>query len=80
MQHILNLKWVIIAATSVVFAFLISILLNLPLEWISALYGLSLGAAVWMTFRILKDPYTTGKTFDRFFYQDRPDIRCVGKE
>lgn len=80
MQRSSKLKWVIIAATGVMVAFLIGILLNLPLEWISALYGLSVGATIWMTLKILKDPYSTDKSFDDYFYQDRPDIRRVGKE
>lgn len=80
MQRALKLKWVIISASSLVVMYLTGILLNVPLKWIYALYGLSIGALVWMTFRILKDPYTTDRTFDDFFYQDRPDIRRVGKE
>jgi hypothetical protein len=80
MQRTLNLKWVIIAASSVVVAYVVGILLNLPFHWIYTLYGLCVGATIWMTVRILKDPYSTDKTFDDFFYQDRPDIRRVGKE
>ena len=75
-----KLKWVIIAATSLVLVFLIGILLNLPLGWVAALYSLAVGATIWMTLRILKDPYSTDKSFDDYFYQDRPDIRRVGKE
>lgn len=80
MQCISSLKWVIIAASGVVVAYLLGILLKVPGEWIFALYGLTVGACIWMTFRILKDPWSTHKTFDDYFYQDRPDIRRVGKE
>ena len=80
MQRSSKLKWVIIAATSVVGGYVASICLNLPFPWIYTLYGLSVAASIWMTFRILKDPYSTDKTFDDYFYQDRPDIRRVGKE
>lgn len=80
MRAISKLKWVIIAATGVVVMYLVSILLNAPFQWIYALYGLSFATTLWMTLRILKDPYTTDKTFDDYFYQDRADIRRIGKE
>jgi hypothetical protein len=80
MQCIPKLKWVVIAATSVVVVYVIGVLLNAPLQWVYALYGSSLAACLWMTLRILKDPYTSDKSFDDYFYQDRPDIRRIGKE
>ena len=80
MQHTLKLKSVIIAASSMVAVYLVSLLLSLPFHWIYAFYCLSVGATIWMTFKILKDPYSTDKSFDDYFYQDRPDIRRVGKE
>ena len=80
MESVLKLNSVIIMATSAAVAYLIAISLNVRLDWIYALYGLSAGACIWMALRILKDPYSTDKTFDDYFYQDRPDIRRVGKE
>ena len=80
MQYVSKLKWVIFAATTVVVMYLIGVLLNVPLQWVYALYGLSVSALIWMTLRILKDPYSTDKSFDDYFYQDRPDIRRVGKD
>ena len=80
MQRASKLKWVIIATSSVVGAYVVGILLNLPFQWIYALYGLSVGTTIGMTLRILKEPYSTDKTFEDYFYQDRPDIRRVGKE
>jgi hypothetical protein len=80
MQSRSNLKSVIIAATSVVMLYVVGILLQSPLQWVYALYGLAVCATIWMTLRILKDPYSTDKSFDDYFYQDRPDIRRVGKE
>jgi hypothetical protein len=80
MQYISRLNSVIIVATSVAVMYLIGILLRVRLEWVYALYGLAVGACVWMTLRILRDPWSTDKTFDDYFYQDRPDIRRVGKE
>ena len=80
MQCVSKLRWVIFAATTVVVTYLIGILLNMPLQWVYGLYGLSVSALIWMTLRILKDPYSTEKSFDDYFYQDRPDIRRVGTE
>jgi hypothetical protein len=60
--------------------YLIGIFWRLPTEGILALYGLSITATVWMVIRILKDPWSTNKTFDDYFYQDRPDIRRTKRE
>ena len=60
--------------------YLIGVWLKVRLEWLYALYGVSAGACIWMTFRILRDPWSTDKTFDDYFYEDRPDIRRVGWE
>jgi len=79
MRCFLKLNSVIILATSVAATYLIAISLNVRLEWVYALYGLSVGACIWMTLSILTDPWSTAKTFDDYFYQDRPDIRRVGK-
>ena len=57
-----------------------SILFGLPLVSILGLLLSFMVASVWMVIRILKDPYTTDKTFDEYLYQDRPDIRRNGKE
>jgi len=48
--------------------------------WILGLLFCSMVATVWMAIRILKDPYSTVKSFDDYFCQDREDIRRVGKE
>jgi hypothetical protein len=37
-------------------------------------------ATGWMVIRILKYPNSTDKTFDEYFYEDRPDLRRNGKE
>jgi len=80
MPGVPRLKSAILGATSAAGVYLFSVLLHVSLEWICALYALTLGACVWMTVRILKDPWSTDKTFDDYFYQDRPDIRRVGRE
>ncbi|HXI73183.1 MAG TPA: hypothetical protein VNN22_22830 [Verrucomicrobiae bacterium] len=55
-----------------------SIPVGLPFKWIFALCWSSIVAWVWMTIRILKDPYSTNRSFDEYFYQDREDICCNG--
>jgi hypothetical protein len=76
----LQLQSVIAVATGAVLVYLGGIFVELPLEWVFAFYGLATGTTVWMVVRILKDPSTTEKTFDDYFYQDRPDLRRSGKE
>ena len=71
---------VISVTAGVTFLYLMSILCGLPVTWIFSLLMLSMAATVWMVIRILKDPYSTDKTFDDYFYQDREDIRRNGKE
>jgi hypothetical protein len=79
-HHWLSLKSAIIVATGFILTYMISILIELPISWILVLCLLSMVASVWMVIRILKDPYSTDKTFDEFFYQDREDIRRYGKD
>lgn len=76
----LALRSVITVTGSITLIYMISILFGLPLGLILGLLLSSMVATVWMVIRILKDPYTTDKTFDDYFYQDRPDIRRNGKE
>lgn len=67
-------------AASITLIYMMSILFEAQLELILSLLLASFGAIVWMAIRILKDPYSTDKTFDDYFYQDREDIRRNGKE
>jgi len=71
---------VIVVTASVAMIYMMSILSGLPFGWILGLLLLSMVTTVWMVIRILKDPYSTDKTFDEYFYQDRPDLRRNGKE
>jgi hypothetical protein len=66
---------VIRVTTGIVLFYLMSVLLHLPLGWILGLLLSSILATVWMVIRILKDTHPTDKTFDEYFYQDRPDLR-----
>jgi len=75
-----NLGWVIGVAAGVTLMYMTTILLDLGLEWIFGLWLASSAALLWMVIRILKDPYSTDKTFDDYFYQDREGIRRNGKE
>lgn len=52
----------------------LSIVFGFPIQVIFSLCLTAMIALIWMTIRILKDPFTTTKTFDEFFYQDREDI------
>jgi hypothetical protein len=71
---------VILVTASVVLIYLLCILFGLQLGWILGSFLSALVATVWMVIRILKDPRTTDKTFDEYFYEDRPDLRRSGKE
>ena len=79
-HHWLALESVIAVAASATVIYLLSILFDLPLELILGLYLSATVATLWMVMRILKDPHSTDKTFDEYFYQDRDDIRRNGKE
>jgi len=76
----LKLGSVVAVAASITLIYMMSILFEAQLELILSLLLASFGAIVWMAIRILKDPYSTDKTFDDYFYQDREDIRRNGKE
>jgi hypothetical protein len=67
----LTLRSVILVATGVSAVYLISILIELPMILILGLCLASIVALVWMVVRLLKDQYSTDKTFDECFYQDR---------
>ncbi|HEX9048239.1 MAG TPA: hypothetical protein VF988_14535 [Verrucomicrobiae bacterium] len=75
-----KLETVILTAAAIMVTYMLSIMLGLRLQLILGLYAASTATTLWMVFRILKDPYTTDKTFDDYFYQDRPDLRRNGSE
>jgi hypothetical protein len=79
-HHRLSLGAVIGAATSLALLYMWSIILDLWLALILGLYVSATIALFWMVFRILKDPYSTDRTFDDYFYQDRDDLRRHGTE
>ena len=79
-QRFLNLETVVGVAAGLTLTYLASIILELRLVLILGLYLSATGATLWMVFRILKDPWSTDKSFDDYFYQDRPDIRRQGTE
>jgi uncharacterized membrane protein YqjE len=76
----LALQSVIGVTAAVTVIYLAGVFLQLNLALVVTLYLLALISTIWMVVRILKDPYSTDKTFDEYFYQDREDIRRVGKE
>ncbi len=75
-----SLELVIAIAASFTVTYTLSIICGLHLAVILALYLSATGATLWMAFRILTDPYSTDKTFDDYFYEDREDLRRNGKE
>ena len=79
-QHRLALGSAIAATAAVTVIYAMSILFALPLACILVLCFSAMIAFVCMAIRILKDPYSTDKTFDQYFYQDRDDIQRTGKE
>lgn len=60
--------------------YLISVVFQCPAAVAFGLSALAIAATAWMAIRILKDPYSTDKTFDDQFYHDRDDIRRHGTE
>jgi hypothetical protein len=75
---LLPLRRVIATTAAITLTYLFSVLLPCRLEIVLSLYGVTLLATVWMVLRILKDPYSTDKTFTDYFYQDREDLRRCG--
>ena len=41
-----------------------------PYPLITAVFTLSPFLIIWMVFRVLRDPVSTSRTFDDYFYQD----------
>jgi hypothetical protein len=79
MRNLLSLTSVIGVFTGITLAYLFSILAGASLVWVLGLFCSSMMALVWMVVRILKDPWSTNKTFDEYFYQDRRDFRRSDK-
>jgi len=65
---------VISLTSGVVLVYVISTTLPVQLSLILLLFLLSSGLLFYMVIRILKDPVSTDRTFDDYFYQDA-DIR-----
>jgi len=76
----LTLRSVVVVATGISAIYLISILIELPMILIVGLCLSSIVALMWMAVRLLEDQYSTDKTFDECFYQDREDLLRSGKE
>lgn len=76
----LSLELVITTSAALTVFYMLSIILDLNLALIMGLFISAAVTTLWMVFRILKDPYSTDKTFDDYFYQDRNDLRRNGTE
>ncbi len=70
-----DLGSVIGVSSAVVVIYMLSILFEPPVVCVLCLFLSSLIALVWMVIKILKDAYSTDKTFDEYFYQDRAALR-----
>ena len=76
----LSLNRIIVVAACFTITYMLSIMLELYLALILGLYLSATVTTLWMAFRILKDPYSTAKTFEEHFYQDRDDLHRNGTE
>ena len=79
-RHGISLVGVIGISAAISVIYLISVVGRAPWVVTLSLLGLAWVAIVWMAIRILKDPYSTDKTFDEQFYLDRYDLRRGGPE
>jgi hypothetical protein len=71
----LSLQTAIAGTSGLAVVYLTSLVLGAPLSVVLCLLWLAMIATVFMVLRILKDPYSTDKTFDDYFYSDREDLR-----
>ena len=72
-----SLDMVINLTVTIIMVYLLSVLVLPSAALAFGLCGLSLLATGWVALRILRDPYSTDKSFEDQFYQDRDDIRRV---
>ena len=70
-----NLETAILAGVAIIVFYLLSIIFDLRLGLILGLFLLSITATLWIVIEVLRDPYSTDKTFDNYFYADRDDLR-----
>jgi hypothetical protein len=75
-----NLNLVIGVTAGVTVVYLASVLVESPVQLIFGFGLFATLAIVWMAIKVLKDPYSTDKTFDEYFYQDREDLRRYREE
>ena len=76
----LSLRPTVWAITALVMIYQLAIVFEMQLALVLTLLLLSMLGTIYLVFRILKDPYSTDKTFDEFFYQDRDDLRRQGPD
>lgn len=77
-NHWFTLKSVILVVTSVAGVYLLSIMLEAPIALIAGLGLSAFVGIIWMAVRILKDPFSTDKTFEEYFYGT--GTICAGME
>ena len=74
----LSLRATIFGTTAIAAIYLTCLVSGVRLDLVLALFLLSIVALIYLVLRILKDPWSTDKTFDDYFYQDRDDLRRQG--
>lgn len=74
-QRHTKLNWIIAGTSGTAGVYLLSLVAGVDRSIILGLLVLTYVAVIYMAIRILKDPYSTTKTFRTQFYQDRDDLR-----
>lgn len=65
-----KMKWAIVVTTLVWLGFQVSPVFTTSQSIILLLMSTTSVLMIWMVVRILKDPYTTDKNFEKQFYED----------
>lgn len=74
-HHRWTLESIIGAVAGATLLYFVGVLFNVPVALVFGAMLFMMFAIAWMAIKILKDPWSTQKTFDEYFYQDRGDLR-----
>lgn len=74
-QHRWALESIIGTVAGATVLYLMGVLFKVPGTLIFSAMLCLMFAIAWMAIKILKDAWSTQKTFDEFFYEDRGDLR-----
>jgi hypothetical protein len=70
MEFMTKMKWAIVITTAVWLGFQVSPVFTTSQSIILLLMLTTSVLMIWMVVRILKDPYTSNKAFEKQFYED----------